>query len=261
MTLELRGARVLVTGASSGLGRAMAAALARDYEAHVLALARRQDALEDLAAAADAWPGAIEPVVLDVTDTPARQAWLQEVGPLSAAILNAGMTLTGPFSKQSATKREQMIALNVTATTAMAQELAPLLSAGRGALMLVASLGGLTPLPYQAAYGASKAYLVSLGLALQQEWKRQGVSVTTFAPGGIATEMTSGAEFASQQRHLQPADDVAAAALKALSERQGLVVPGMQNKLMAAALKILPPSLAAAIVERQFRKDMTADRA
>ncbi|MEO0411212.1 MAG: SDR family NAD(P)-dependent oxidoreductase [Pseudomonadota bacterium] len=255
MTMTLSGKTVLVTGASSGLGRAIALQLALEHGAKVIAVARSKDALEALR---DETKGLIEIAPCDLADMDSVQtlwASLQQQR-LDAAVLNAGTTLTGPFSEQDWPRLEQMLKLNITSTTFLARQCMTRLPRD-GAMMLVASLGGETPMPFQAAYGASKAYLISLGFAVAQEAKATGPTMTICAPGGIATRMTKGTEFDGQRGHMMDPSLIAAKAIKAMQSGKTLVIPGVHNKVMAAAIKVLPRRLVTAILNKQFRSDMS----
>lgn len=257
MPLSLEGQSVVVTGASSGLGRAMALQLARDHRANVIAVARRADLLATLAS--DAPGSSIQPHVCDLSNLEEAAALIKDLQgtSLKAAILNAGITLTGPYQAQSWEHVSRLIDLNIKSTSFLAQALLGPLQEGQGALMIVTSLGGRTPLPFQAAYGASKAYLTHLGLALAREVRPHGPSITVFAPGGIDTAMTQGPAFDNQRGYLMPVDTVAQHALAAMCAGKTLVTPGVHNKLMSLAIKCLPQPVITAVLDRQFRRDMS----
>ena len=242
----MRGQRILLTGASSGLGRAACVQLAQ-AGATVLACARREDRLLDLA---EAHP-TVEPHVLDVSDLDAVAAFCAALGPVDGAILNAGITEAGPFSDSSAARDAQLIATNVSANVALARGLRGALSGGR--LVFVGSLGGMVPLPYQAVYSGSKAFLHHFALALREEWAGD-VSVGVFAPGGIRTEMTEVDALAKLDAHLADADAVAGALLDFYGSTRALSVPGGANKLTAAAARVLPRGLVGRVVERLYRE-------
>ena len=243
--------RVLITGASAGLGRAMAQRLAVEHGWHVVAAARRLDKLESLKACA---PDRIEPFVLDVTDPRAIDRASRNLDPLNGAILNAGITFYGPFSDGDAERDAAMIATNVTANVHLARALLATLTASQGRLLFIGSLGGLTPLPQQAVYSGTKAFIHAFALALREEVKGSGLDVGVFAPGGIETEMTDDPALDGLRDALADVDTVAGKAVDAFLRRKAFVIPGASNKLMAAAIKLLPRRLVAAAVARAYRQ-------
>ena len=242
----MSGQRILVTGASSGLGRAACERLA-EGGATVLACARREDRLLELA---KRWPN-IEPHVLDVSDGGAVDRFCAALGPLDAAILNAGVTEVGPFTDSSAERDAQLIATNVSANVRLARGLRRPLQDGR--LVFVGSMGGLVPLPYQAVYSGTKAFLHHFALALREEWAGD-VSVGVFAPGGIRTEMTDVAALKKLDGQLADVGDVADALLAFTASTGALSVPGGANKAAATLSRIVPRSWAAKLMERIYRE-------
>ena len=245
-----------ITGASSGLGREMAVQLAKGG-ARVSVTARRAEKLAELAAA---HAGRIEAMPLDVTDAKACEAFVGEVlkQGVNRVILNAGITAVERFTNGTDAADEAIIATNVTANLRLIRAL----SAGwiaqgvSGRILIVASLAGLAPLPYQAVYSGTKAFMLTTGLALREELAADGIGICIFAPGGIKTEMTDGEAFSHLSGELAPVDQVARAALKALADNQGLNVPGAKNKLAALATRLLPRGVVARTVERTFRKSV-----
>ena len=237
--------RVLITGASSGLGRALAERLAGDG-ATVLATARREARLLELAKAHPT----IEPHALDVTDAGAVAAFCAEVGPLDAAVLNAAVNHIGPFDEADMAVDEALISTNVTANLRLARALKPALAGGR--LVLVGSMGGFIPLPQQAVYSGTKAFIHNWGLALREEW-RGDVSVGVFAPGGIKTEMTDVAALSHVERHLAPAGDVAAELARFTASDRALSVPGAGNRAAARLLRLVSPATRARLAARVYK--------
>jgi hypothetical protein len=122
--------------------------------------------------------------------------------------------------------------------------------------MLVSSMAGLAPTPYQSAYSATKAYLINYGCSLHHEMAPRGVSVTTFAPGGIITDMTAGERFNSLRGWLMPVDVCARAAIKALTRREYLSVPGFVYRVGSVLTRLLPQRFFAAKVAAQYRKSL-----
>lgn len=250
--MKLRsGQRILITGASSGLGYAMAQQLATRHDVQVIATARRAERLETLQALA---PDRISIFSLDVTDQAAVQDFSDHVGSLDGAILNAGVTQFGPFMDGDALQDMTIINTNVAANVKLTRALLPRLAQNGGHLLYVGSVGGLTPLPSQAVYSASKAFLHSFALALREELRAQGITVGVFAPGGMDTEMTDDPALDKLRGALAPVDIVAAQAIQAYMSGRALNVPGVSNKIMAAAIKFLPRALISRLVAKIYAR-------
>lgn len=252
-----RAPAVVVTGASRGIGRALARRFA-EAGCDVVLVARDEGPLTEAAAEIRRATGVrAVPIPLDVThaDAPDRlEAGLRAAG-LYADVLvnNAGSGLAGPFADQRTQDLERLMALNIAATTRLMHHALPaMLARGRGGILNVASLGGLVPGPYQAAYYASKAYLVSLTEAVAHEARGRGVRITAIAPGPVDTTFHSamGAEGALY-RTLLPAMRAEAVARSAfLGYRIGrtVIVPGLMPSLAALAVKLLPHALSVPLV-------------
>lgn len=186
-------ALALVTGASAGIGEALAECFARNGHDVVL-VARRQQNLEELAARLRAEHG-IEAHVLaaDLTESNAAQTLFERAGAagLEVGILvnNAGIAWSGEFKAMRADELEAMLRLNVEALTLLcAAFLPPMLARGQGRILNVASVAAFQPLPSMAAYAASKAYVLAFGEALDEELHGSGVRVATLCPGITDTD-------------------------------------------------------------------------
>jgi len=248
---------VVVTGASRGIGRALAMRFAR-ADRDVVLIARDEEALAT-AAADIARSTAVRavPLALDVTlaDTPERlDAALRAAG-LYADVLvnNAGIGLAGAFATQSAQDLDRLIALNITAATRLMHHALPqMLARGRGGILNIASLGALVPGPHQAAYYASKAYLLSLTEAVAHEARGRGVRIAAVAPGPVDTKFhrTMQAESALY-RTLVPAlraETVARSAYRGYQLGRTVIVPGVLASLAALAVKLVPHPVTVPIV-------------
>lgn len=246
---RLAGHHILVTGASSGLGRSVARRLALDYGATVIATARREDRLKTLQGEAS---DRIIPVRLDLQDKGAIADFCGTLEKLDGAVLNAGVTAYGPFLDSRAEQDEAIIATNAAANVSLVRGLLPYLEKSQGRLLFVGSVGGLTPLPYQAVYSGSKAFLHAFAFALREEVREQGIHIGVFAPGGIRTEMSDDPAVAKLQNSLADVETVADAAIKAYFSDKALTVSGASNKAMASAIKVLPRSLIGRVVKRIY---------
>jgi NAD(P)-dependent dehydrogenase (short-subunit alcohol dehydrogenase family) len=191
---RLDGQVVIVTGASSGIGRHLAGVLA-GAGATVVAAARRAAELARLAAEHD---GRVVPVRCDVTDAADRDglvaAALGVSGRIDVLVSNAGWSPQVPAAQLSAGEFEQVLAVNLTAGFALAAAVAgPMTDAGGGSIVFMASVMGLVaaaPLPL-AAYCAAKGGLVALTRQLACEWAAAGIRVNAVAPGWFPSELTS----------------------------------------------------------------------
>ncbi|MEW5852484.1 MAG: SDR family NAD(P)-dependent oxidoreductase [Myxococcota bacterium] len=262
--MDFRGRWVLVTGASSGLGRAMAQQLAREHGAHVIAVARRTERLEELRHELKSTGVELEPVTADLAkpDDVVRVIARANERQAHAAVLNAGVTHFGAFQEQRWEDFESMLSTNVTSVVRMTTELLKPMEQRNdgGGIMLVASMAGLLPVPYQTTYSATKAFLVHYGCGLSHELRGRQLSITTYAPGGIDTEMTSGERFARLRAWTMPVETAARLGLDAFRRREELYVPGVTNRIGAALAKVLPRRLVTAQVGSAYRRALDAAR-
>lgn len=187
-----------ITGASSGIGRSLALALAR-RGATVAATARRADSLEKLAAEA-AGPGRILPFPADVTERAAIAATVAAIearlGPIGRAILNAGIYDRQRSTSFSAAGYERVFGVNVVGIANCMEALLPRMrAAGSGEICLMGSLSAYRGLPEAAPYGASKAALLSMAESLAPFLARDGIRLRLISPGFVRTPMTAGNRF------------------------------------------------------------------
>jgi short-subunit dehydrogenase len=175
---------------------------------------------------------------------------------LYAAILNAGVTHFGRHDELQWSEFQRMLDTNVTSVTRMTYSLLPRLEASGagGGLMIVSSMAGIHPVPYQTAYSATKAFLVHFGCGLWHELLGRPVSITTFAPGGVVTEMTAGESFVPLRRWLMPVEIAAAEGLEAFRTRKYLHVPGSANRVGSAIARLLPRRTLTGWVAASYRK-------
>ena len=239
---------IVITGATSGLGREMAIQLTGRGNS-VIACGRRAERLADLERT-----HSISGAALDLSSPEDIEAFCANFTTLPGLILNAGVTFADRFDTGDHAADMALLQTNVAANLQLIRGLLPALKSGKGRILIIASLGGLTPLPYQAVYSGTKAFMVNFGLSLREELKHDGVRVSVYAPGGIKTEMTDIPAMKALEKDLAPVKDVARAAIKTYDKMPALYVPGAQNKLIALAGKILPKPVLAAQTERIYRK-------
>ncbi len=246
----------VVTGGSDGIGLAIAHRFA--VKGHELLLVAR--GAERLAAAATAIAarhgGPVHVLALDLmrADAPARiEAELVKIGGHAEVIVNnAGIGLSGAFTELPPAAIDGLLALNVAAPTRLMRHFAPpMQQRGTGGFLNVASLGGYIPGPYQAAYYASKAYLISLSEAMSSEMRASGVRVTVVAPGPVRTAFHARMGADQSLYRLLPApgpDYVAWHAVAGFDLGLRLVVPGFLSMFLFVALRLLPHRLGIPVV-------------
>jgi uncharacterized protein len=236
----------LVTGASSGIGAAMARRLAGEGQPLVLA-ARRRDRLEALAA--ELRPRvAVEVVPVDLERPEGPDALLDAVAQkglaLHTLVNNAGFGLRGRFAELPADEQAAMVQLNVVALTRLCRRVLPALIARRsGGIVNVGSVVGFLPGPKMAVYFASKAYVLSLSEALHEEARDHGVVVTCVCPGSTDTEFSARADLhmgRGVRATTMTADEVARLGLEGHARGEAVVVTGGLNRAMTTGVQLLP---------------------
>jgi uncharacterized protein len=247
----------LITGASAGIG----AALAREFAAHgheLVLVARREPALVALADTIVA-KGAPRPAVVavDVTRADAVEViaeGLDERGLEPEVIVNnAGAGLTGAADKLDRAEQLAVIDLNVRALTDLSLAFVDSLKRRRGGILNVASLAAFMPGPGRAVYYASKAFVLSFSEALHRELKPHGVRVTVLCPGPVRTALQARAGMTGflPRLFMRSAEEVAREAYRGLSQGRRMVVPGFANRAMTTAIRLSPRSLWLELIARQ----------
>ncbi|MET0790683.1 MAG: SDR family NAD(P)-dependent oxidoreductase, partial [Polyangiaceae bacterium] len=127
-----------------------------------------------------------------------------------------------------------------------------------GGVLFVSSMAGLQPVPFQSAYSGSKAFLIHYACGLWHELRGRPVSITTFAPGGIVTEMTAGESFAPLAGWLMPVARCARLGLAAFRKRRYLAIPGLSNQLAGLLSRLLPRRFVTSLVARTYRRALQA---
>jgi len=240
----------LITGASAGIG----AALAHEFAAHgheVVLVARREQALAALADAIAA-KGTTRPTVLraDVARIDAAhdiaEALAQRGLEPDIVVNNAGFGLFGDADKLDRATQLAMIDLNVRALTDLSLAFIESLERRRGGILNVASVAGFLPGPGMAVYYATKAYVLSFSEALHHELAPRGVRVTALCPGPVPTEFQARAGISTETFSpllTRSAGRVAADGYRGLAEGRPVVVPGLANKVLTTLVRFVPRNI------------------
>ena len=245
----------LITGSSSGIGADIARELAKRGHGVTL-VARREDRLRALAdELSQAHHVRCEVLAADLTDADSRGALPAEMERrgLTVDILvnNAGFTTMGAVYKGDRQAELAMVRTNVEAVVDLCTLFVPgMVTRHRGAVLNTASTAAFQPLPGQAGYGASKAFVLSYGRALGAELRGTGVSVTTLCPGPVETGFAEAAGMTDEEAGESlpkflwvPVRDVAMAAVEGLAAGRAVVIPGAVNRAAAGLAHLTPKAL------------------
>jgi uncharacterized protein len=238
----------LVTGASSGIGEAMASALGDAGVALVL-VARRRDRLEALAARYEG----TEVLAADLTTAKGLDAVVARLEdrsrPIDLLVNNAGFGSSGDFVSIDADRLDDEISLNVRALTRLSRAaLVPMIERRRGWLLNVSSVASFQPAPKLAVYAATKAFVTSLTESLHEELRGTGVSATALCPGLTRTEFqqVSSTERAGERYPgvaWMGAESVARAGLADCARGRAVSVPGLLYKGLVTSTQFVPRGL------------------
>jgi short-subunit dehydrogenase len=246
----------LVTGASSGIGRAFALQLA-DLGYSVLLVARRRDELQRLAAEVEQRNGRAKVLAADLSTPEGLQQVSAEAERLGLAVLvnNAGLGVHGRFIEQSLDGQMAQVAVNVGAVVGLTRSVLPhMVAKGRGQIINLASVLSFMPVPYFATYAATKAFVLSFTEALSHELRGTGVRVLATCPGPVKTEFAQLAGSAENEKylpHVTP-EFVARASIGAARARRVIRVMGPFFKLLAFLPHITPRAMFRAIMGNVF---------
>ncbi len=250
----------VVTGASAGIGVAFAKSLvARGYD--LLIAARREERLTSLAQELSSSGRKIHTLAVDLAkmeDCTKLFEAAKKLGSVDLLINNAGVGFHGALAEQDPARVLQMLQLNVDALSYLTALFLPeMVHRKSGAIIQVCSTGAFQPIPYMAAYAASKAYVLAFTEAIAVELKGSGVSVQTLCPGATETEFNTSAgvsaDVAKKAPSYMTAEAVVEASLKGLDKGKTLVVPGFLNKQGVFWASVAPRRLATRVAGRLFK--------
>ncbi|RMI28624.1 SDR family NAD(P)-dependent oxidoreductase [Nocardia stercoris] len=253
--MDLRGARVLLTGATGGIGHAIARAL--HAQGAVLTITgRRTEALDALAAELSATA-----LAADLARPEAPQELLEQAGRVDVLIANAALPGVGPLTEFSTEKLDSNLAVNLRAPIILARSVLPgMLERGSGHLVFIGSVSGLTASPGGSIYSATKFGLRGLAAGLRQDLHGTGVGVSLVMPGFVRDAgmfVDSGMQLPPGVRTVSP-ERVAGCVVRAVRRDKGEIVAAPLEMRIAARLGSVAPGLNAAVQRMAGAADITA---
>ncbi len=267
---NIDGLRIVITGASQGIGKALAEA-ATQRGARVLAAARSEELLDDLAAKVRAGGGMIETVCADITERVDREAMagaaLRHYGGVDVLVNNAGIGATGHFAEASPERLRKIMEVNLFALAETTRQFLPLLRLGTTpAILNVSSIAGKRGIPARSDYSASKFAVQGFSEALRAELAKDGIDVLVVNPGLTQTNFSHNMleqKAALQLDHLRgmTAEAVAACCLRSLQRGRNEVSLSLGGRLIVLVNRLFP-RLADRIAKRKvynlFREEIAA---
>lgn len=258
---KFKGATALITGASSGIGAAIAAQLA-EQGTHLIVVARREDRLEALKQKLEADYGIkVTVIAKDLSEAGAAESLFRTVKSQNLAIdllvNNAGFGRKGKFHKEPLSCYQQMMQLNISTMTELTYLFSQqMMQRGDGYILQVASIAGYMPVPGFAVYAATKSYVLNFGRAIHHELAGKNVHVTTLCPGATETEFLDRADIHVNRvlnSVMMSSEDAARCGLEGLSRHAAVVVPGAANRLMLTGLNCVPRKVHGTLAEIAMR--------
>jgi uncharacterized protein len=237
----------LVTGASKGLGKYFARALAARKQ-NLVVVARSIEKLEALASELRELHGIlVEPIELDLSAPGAGLQLAQKLRDrniqIELLVNNAGFGERGKFLELSLERQLLMIHLHNTAVVELTYELLPaMIKQGQGGIINVSSMAGFQPVPFAAMYSATKSFLTTFSMALREELRPTGVKVVTVCPGRLRADREDAEAVGTRQKvpgGEQSHEEVVNETLKKLDSGGGLVIPGRINRLTVRGQRLM----------------------
>ena len=246
----------LVTGASSGIGRALAVEFA-SHGYDLVVVARGADELQHLADECESGHGCRVTVIpKDLSRDDSSWELVSELGtrgiPVSVLVNNAGFGVHGAFLETDLRKELEMARIQVLSLMELSKALLPrMVREGRGGILNIASVYSFSPVPFQAVYGACKAFMLSFSEALGNEIAGKGVTVTTVCPGVTRTAFRRRAGMRDKKEGAgHSAEEVARFAYRAFAAGRSVAVPGFWNRVFVICARLIPQAWVSPAVRR-----------
>jgi short-subunit dehydrogenase len=252
----------VVTGASQNIGAALATELAARSH-NLIVTARREDVLTDLAVRlADTYGVTVEVRPADLTDPADRAKLSDELASRNISILcaNAGTATFGAVSRLDPEVERAQVQLNVIAVHELTLAVLPgMIERRAGGILISGSAAGNSPIPYNATYAATKAFVNTFSESLRGELRGSGVHVTLLAPGPVRTVLPDPAQQSLVEKLVPDflwisTDYTARVSLNALARNKMRVVPGLTSKAMSMASQYAPRAVVAPIVGSFYKR-------
>lgn len=262
---EKYGQYALVTGGTSGIGKALSYEIAK-HGVNLILVARGSEELKRTAEEIKSRYN-VDAVTIqaDLSKNEGIEQVIRESEPFEVGLFvpAAGLDTNGLFSKINIDKELALLQLNVISTLSLTHHFVKsMIDRKRGGVLLVSSLSGHMPNPYLSNYAGSKAYVLNLGLSLYGELRQKGVDVSVLSPGLTDTPMAKGTgiDWDKTPMKKMEAGEVAAIAIKQLGKKAS-IVPGGMNKMMAFMAKYMMPfGMGSKMNEGMMRKALPLDR-
>ena len=254
--MTVNGPWAVITGASSGIGRAFALELTgRGFP--VFLIARREAELERVANEVSSLGGLAKIIVADLATPDGIESTAERLGEIDVAVLvnSAGIGAYGAFAEQPIGRETDQVALNVAAVVALTRRLLPrMIDRGRGLVINVASILGFMPVPYFATYAATKAFVLHFSEALSVELLGTGVQVLAASPGVTKTDFTRAAGSGDPDGKLPrlAPEHVARVSMKAADDRRVVRPIGAVYRVLAFLAAITPRVIMRRIMGRVY---------
>lgn len=253
---SIKGKTVLITGASSGIGKAFTFEAAKKG-ANLILTARSSQQLNDIATRITRqYNNKVQVIVADLS----RKEDIAKFNGVKTDLLinNAGIGKWANFLDEAS--YEEMLELNINALVKLTQLVLPgMLERGEGGVINIASTGAFQPCPYVAVYCASKAFVLSFSEALYGEYYHRGVTVTAVCPGNTATNFQVAAKADTKGMSVDTAEYVAQKGLEAFFKGKSYVITGRVNYLQSFLPRLLPRKSMINVVSGMMKKRVAAN--
>lgn len=258
--MSQEGKYALITGATSGIGKAMTYLLAKEGYNLILVARNENQLIELQRMLCEAYNKKIQVFSVDLTDSTEIDGLVQALDgqalKIDLCVNNAGIGFYGLFENVEIDRDLAVIDTNIRGFTYFTKVIKPYLKQG-ASLLQVASTAAFAPGPYMATYYASKSYVLSLSMALRSEWQAEGIHVSILCPGPTKTAFIEKAQMQktglAKLTAMTP-EAVAKVAYKEVRANRAIIIPGITNKIACLVMSILPIRLSTLLVRSTQKK-------